>query len=62
VDAMKARRRCLKCFGDGVFRNRETRRFDKCDCGRLPNVKGISKLAKQEKLDKRLQELREKGW
>jgi hypothetical protein len=46
------------CGGTGVKRDLASQRFIHCDCGRKPSSAGAKKLAAQEKLDKRLEELR----
>lgn len=51
---------CAKCDGRGIIRE-TAGRYVRCDCGRLPDSKGAALLAKQEKLDKRLEEIRLKG-
>jgi len=53
---------CNKCFGRAIFRNKKTKRWENCTCGRLPNSTNSLKLQKQEDLDKRLEALKQKGW
>ena len=53
---------CKSCFGQGIIRNHQTQRYEKCACGKPPNLNATAKLVKQERLEKRLQELKEKGW
>ena len=51
---------CGICFGRGVMK--QGTRWVKCICGRFTDSRGEALLAKQEKLDKRYQELKDKGW
>lgn len=53
---------CGQCGGRGYWRDDESKRVYPCGCGRTPNDAGRRALAKQDKLDKRLEELQTKGW
>jgi hypothetical protein len=53
---------CGRCFGHGAFKSPHTKRYHLCICGRRPNASIAYKLAKQEKLDARLREIKTKGW
>jgi hypothetical protein len=59
---VKQRAQCRICFGQGIVRNKESKRWSRCPCGRYPNSTATFKLAKQKMLDERYKELKEKGW
>ena len=59
---MFKQRRCHLCFNRGIVRNKVTRRWDRCECGRLLDSKSEAKLSAQAKLDARAEEVRKGNW
>jgi len=54
---------CNKCYGHGIYRSPpRTGKYVKCECGRLMDSWGTSRWTKQEKEEKRFQEIMHKGW
>jgi hypothetical protein len=54
--------RCNICYNRGIVRDKTTQRYFKCVCGRMLDSVSAGKMAKQEKLDKRLESVKMKGW
>jgi hypothetical protein len=55
------------CGGTGVRKIKDargvwTRRYEKCDCGRMVNCSGALKLARQAQLDERMEVIRKGVW
>jgi hypothetical protein len=59
---MFRQKQCFNCYGQGIIRNKTTGRWDVCACGRRLDSVAAGKLAKQAKLDERLEEIKAKGW
>jgi hypothetical protein len=53
---------CFRCYGRGVVRDKRTRRYERCGCGRLPDSWGARKLGQQATLDERANEVKKGGW
>lgn len=52
---------CHLCYGRGIIRDRHTKRYERCPCGRLPDSWGARKLATQHALDARAESIRKGG-
>jgi hypothetical protein len=53
---------CSRCFGKGIAKEKSSARYVVCHCGRPMNSWAAHKMSAQAKLDKRLEELKGKGW
>jgi hypothetical protein len=54
--------RCSMCYNRGIVRDQTTKRYFRCHCGRMLDSKAAGIMAKQEKLDKRLEDVKKEGW
>jgi hypothetical protein len=50
------------CYNRGIVRDKTTKRYFRCHCGRMLDSKAAGIMAKQEKLDKRLEDVKKEGW
>jgi ribosomal protein S27E len=54
--------RCAMCYNRGIVRDKVTGRYFKCVCGRMLDSVSAGKMAKQDKLDRRLDSIKKEGW
>ena len=53
---------CPLCRGRGYVRDKSTKRYEGCRCGRLPNAEGAYKLSQQHVKEERLKQIKQRGW